>query len=75
MTADNKVTWDHAVLLATMIAGIEVDFTWLLLGSHAGQGFQGHNYLPVTMHDIFIMQVRRCAHLAHGSVKDSAGHY
>ena len=29
--ADNIVTWDRAVLMAVMIAGFEVDFTWLLL--------------------------------------------
>ena len=29
-TADNIVTWDRAVLMAVMIAGFEVDLTWLL---------------------------------------------
>ena len=29
-SADNIVTWDRAVLMAAMIAGFEVDFTWLL---------------------------------------------
>ena len=28
--ADNIVTWDRVVLMAAMIAGFEVDFTWLL---------------------------------------------
>ena len=28
--ANNIVTWDRAVLMATMIAGFEVDFVWLL---------------------------------------------
>ena len=28
--ADNIVTWDRAVLMAAMIAGFEVYFTWLL---------------------------------------------
>ena len=28
--ADNIVTWDRAVLMAAMITGFEVDFTWLL---------------------------------------------
>ena len=28
--ADNIVTWDRAVLMVAMIAGFEVDFTWLL---------------------------------------------
>ena len=28
--ADNIVTWDRAVLMASMIAGFEVDFTWPL---------------------------------------------
>ena len=28
--ADNIVTWDRAALMAAMIAGFEVDFTWLL---------------------------------------------
>ena len=28
--AHNIVTWDRAVLMVTMIAGFEVDFTWLL---------------------------------------------
>ena len=28
--ADNIFTWDRAVLMATMIAGFEVDFAWLL---------------------------------------------
>ena len=27
---DNIVTWDREVFLAAMIAGFEVDFTWLL---------------------------------------------
>ncbi|TMW96937.1 hypothetical protein EJD97_006518 [Solanum chilense] len=30
MVADNIVTWDHAVLMAAMIVGFEVDFVWLL---------------------------------------------
>ena len=30
IVADNIVTWDCAVLMAAMIAGFEVDFTWLL---------------------------------------------
>ena len=29
-TADNIVTWDRVVLMATIIAGFEVDFAWLL---------------------------------------------
>ena len=29
-TADNIVTWDRAVLMAAMIARIEVEFAWLL---------------------------------------------
>ena len=28
--ADNIVTWDQVVLMATMISGFEVDFAWLL---------------------------------------------
>ena len=28
--ADNIVTWDRAVLMASMIAGFELDFAWLL---------------------------------------------
>ena len=28
--ANNIVTWDRAVLMATMIARLEVDFAWLL---------------------------------------------
>ena len=28
--ADDVVTWDRAVLIAAMIVGLEVDFTWLL---------------------------------------------
>ena len=28
--ADNIVTWDLAVLMEAMIAGFEVDFSWLL---------------------------------------------
>ena len=28
--ADNIVTWDRVVLMEAMIAGFEVDFTWLL---------------------------------------------
>ena len=28
--ADNIVSWDRAVLIAAMIAGLDVDFTWLL---------------------------------------------
>ena len=28
--ADNIVIWDRAILMATMIAGFEVDFAWLL---------------------------------------------
>ena len=28
--AHNIVTWDRAVLMAAMIVGFEVDFTWLL---------------------------------------------
>ena len=28
--ADNIVTWDRVVLMAAMIDGFEVDFTWLL---------------------------------------------
>ena len=30
MIVDNIVTWDRTVLMAVMIAGFEVDFTWLL---------------------------------------------
>ena len=30
IAADNIVTWDRAVLMAAMIAGLEVDFAWLL---------------------------------------------
>ena len=29
--ADNIVTWYRAVLMAAMIVGFEVDFSWLLL--------------------------------------------
>ena len=29
-TADNIVTWDRAILMEAMIAGFEVDFSWLL---------------------------------------------
>ena len=28
--ANNNVTWDRTVLIATMIAGFDVDFGWLL---------------------------------------------
>ena len=28
--ADNIVTWDHAILIAVMIVGFEVDFAWIL---------------------------------------------
>ena len=28
--ADNIVTWDRALLMAVMIAGFRVDFTWIL---------------------------------------------
>ena len=65
MAADNIVIWDRAVLMAAIIAGFEVDFAWLLQAVMQREGFQGHNYLPFFVHDIFLMHVRRCAHLAH----------
>ena len=29
-TADNIVTWDHAVIMPAIIAGFKVDFAWIL---------------------------------------------
>ena len=28
--SDNIVTWNHAVLMAAIVAGFEVDFAWML---------------------------------------------
>ena len=38
--ADNIITWDRAVLMAAMIAGFEVDFTWLLLAVMHDRAFK-----------------------------------
>ena len=55
--ADNIVTWDRAILMAAMIVGFEVDFCVASIGGHAGEGFQGHNYLAFSVHNIFLLQV------------------
>ena len=39
-------------------------------GSHAREGIQGHYYLPLPVYDFCPLQDRRCAHMAHRSVKD-----
>ena len=47
--ADNIVTWDHAVLMAAMIA------LWTSLGFYrwsCTKCFQSHKYLPFSVHDI-----------------------
>ena len=44
--ADNIVTWDRAMLMAAMIAGFKVDFTWLLHGVMHERDFKVTNTYP-----------------------------
>ena len=44
--ADNIVTWDRAVLMAAIIAGFEVDFTWLLQAVMHGRAFKVTTIYP-----------------------------
>ena len=50
--------------MAAIIAGFEVDFACLLQVVMHEKAFKV-NYLPFPVHDIFFMQVRRCACMAH----------
>ena len=43
---DNIVTWDRAVLMAAMIAGFEVDFSWLLHAVMHERDFKVTNTYP-----------------------------
>ena len=65
MTDDNLVTWDRAVLMAAMIVGFEVDFAWLLQAVMHERSFKVTTTYPFLVHDIFLMQVHKCAHMAH----------
>ena len=61
---DKIVTWDRAVLMAAMIAGFEVDFTWLLQAVMHERAFKVTTTYPFPVYDLFPLQVRRCAHMA-----------
>ena len=53
-----------SVLMAAMITG----FGGLRLassGGHAREGLHDHYYLPISVHGVCFVQVRRCAYLAH----------
>ena len=63
--ADNIVTWDLEVLMEAMIAGFEVDFSWLLEAVMHERAFKVTTTYPFDVHDIFLVKDRRCAHLAH----------
>ena len=60
--ADNIITWDRGRLRMASP------------GSHAREGIQGHYYLPLPVYDFIPLLNRRCAHMAHRSVEDPAGH-
>ena len=68
--ADNIVTWDRAVLMATMIAGFEMDFAWLLHAVMHERAFK----VTTPVHDLCSLQVRRCSYMARRSAQDPAGH-
>ena len=62
--ANNIVTWDLTVLMATMISRFEVDFSWLLQAVMHERAFKVTTTYPFLCM-IFFMQVHRCAYLAH----------
>ena len=59
---DNIVTWNRAVLMAAMIGGFEVDFTWLLQAVMHERAFKVTTTYPFPC---MIFSLCRCAHLAH----------
>ena len=63
--ADNIVKWNSVVLMAVMIGGFEVEFGWLLQAVMNKRAFNLTTTYPFSVQDIFLMQVRRCAHTAH----------
>ena len=50
--------------MAAMIAEFEVDFAWLLQAVMHKKAFKVTTTNPFPVHDIFSMQVRRCAYMA-----------
>ena len=72
-TADNIVTWDRAVLMAAMIAGFEVDFTWLLQAFMHERAFKVTTTYPFPSM-IFSLCRSAGVYMARRSVQDPAGH-
>ena len=44
--ADNQVTWDRAVMVAALVAGVEIDFARMLLAEIHGRAFRTSTTYP-----------------------------
>ncbi|WMV18421.1 hypothetical protein MTR67_011806 [Solanum verrucosum] len=45
--ADNVVTWDRAVMCATLLVGLEVDFAWIILAEIHERAFRKTTTIPL----------------------------
>uniref|UniRef100_M1DAY4 Integrase core domain containing protein n=1 Tax=Solanum tuberosum TaxID=4113 RepID=M1DAY4_SOLTU len=54
--ADNQLTWDRAVIVAALVAGVEIDFARMLLEDIHERAFKTSTTYPFSMFDFPIVQ-------------------